>query len=70
MPTPGRRTCSAEGFAPTTERRTVRAVVAGYGVAIVVGFVFPTVAVGLYCAIAVILVVPVAEVKRLVARNR
>jgi uncharacterized membrane protein len=45
-------------------------VVACYGLAIAVGLVFPVVAVALYCAIAVALVVPVDEVRRLVTRGR
>jgi uncharacterized membrane protein len=45
-------------------------VVAGYGVAILVGLIFPVIAVALYCTIAIALVIPVAEVRRLVSRTR
>lgn len=53
----------------TTGRRSVMAVVVSYGAAVVIGFLLPAVAVGLYCAIAVVLVVPVAEAIRLVSRR-
>ena len=44
--------------------------VAGYGVAILIGLISPVIAVILYCMIAVALVVPVDEVRRLVTRSR
>jgi uncharacterized membrane protein len=43
--------------------------VVGYGVAILIGLVFPVIAVALYCAIAVVLVVPADEVRRLLTRG-
>jgi uncharacterized membrane protein len=50
---------------PDTVTRTVLPVVVAYGTAILVGLLLPAVAVGLYCAIAVLLVVPFRELKRL-----
>ena len=50
-------------------RRGILPVLVGYGVAILVGLVLPAVAVGLYCAIAVFLVVPVGELRRLFLRR-
>jgi hypothetical protein len=50
--------------------RNVLSVVAGYGIAILIGVLFPVVAVALYCAIAVALVVPVGEARRLLTRDR
>ena len=44
-------------------------VVASYLVAILVGLALPTVAVALYCLIAVQLVVPFGEVRRLLSRQ-
>jgi hypothetical protein len=44
-------------------------VVIAYGIAIVIGLVVPAVAVGLYCAIAVVLVVPFGELRRLLFRR-
>jgi hypothetical protein len=45
-------------------------VVLAYGVAILIGLLFPVIAVALYCLIAVALVVPLDEVRRLVTRGR
>jgi hypothetical protein len=39
--------------------------VIGYGIAILLGLVVPPVAVGLYCAIAVVLIVPFGELRQL-----
>jgi hypothetical protein len=50
---------------PDSVARTVRPVVIGYGIAILLGLVVPPVAVGLYCAIAVVLIVPFGELRRL-----
>jgi len=50
-------------------RRGILPVLVGYGVAILVGLVLPAVAVGLYCAIAVFLVVPFGELRRLFLRR-
>lgn len=50
---------------PDVVTRTVLPVVIAYGTAILVGLLLPAVAVGLYCAIAVVLVVPFRELKRL-----
>ena len=44
--------------APTRTRRSILAVVVSYTVAILVALLAPAVAVGLYCAIAIVLVVP------------
>jgi uncharacterized membrane protein len=44
-------------------------VVVAYGVTIAVGVLLPVVAVGFYCAIAVALVVPIGEVRRLLQRG-
>jgi uncharacterized membrane protein len=54
---------------PDTVRRTVLPVVLVYGLAILIGLVVPAVAVGLYCAIAVFLVVPFGELRRLLFRR-
>jgi uncharacterized membrane protein len=53
---------------PESVRRTVVPVVIAYGAAILIGLVVPAVAVGLYCAIAVVLVVPFGELRRLLFR--
>jgi TMEM175 potassium channel family protein len=45
-------------------RRTILPVIAAYLVAIVVGFILPTVAVGLYCALTIYLVIPFKELGR------
>jgi TMEM175 potassium channel family protein len=50
---------------PDSVARTVRPVVIGYGIAILLGLVVPPVAVGLYCAIAVVLIVPFGELRQL-----
>jgi hypothetical protein len=50
-------------------RRSIVPVVVVYGLAILVGLVLPAVAVGLYCAIAVFLVVPFGELRRLFMRR-
>ena len=50
-----------------TERRKLLPVVVSYAAAILVGLLLPAVAVGLYCVIAFALVVPFAELRRLVA---
>ena len=55
---------------PDTERRSLLPVVVSYGVAILIGLLLPALAVGLYCLIAFALVIPFAELKRLVARRR
>jgi uncharacterized membrane protein len=54
---------------PDTVRRIVLPVVLVYGLAILIGLVVPAVAVGLYCAIAVFLVVPFGELRRLLFRR-
>lgn len=51
---------------PDTVTRTVLPVVLVYGIAILIGLVLPAVAVGLYCAVAVFLVVPFGELRRLI----
>jgi uncharacterized membrane protein len=51
-----------------TPRRGVE-VATAYGVAILVGLLAPAVAVGLYCAVAVFLVVPFGELRRLIVRR-
>ena len=50
---------------PDTVRTSILPVVLVYGLAILVGLALPAVAVGLYCAIAVFLVVPFGELRRL-----
>jgi hypothetical protein len=50
-------------------RRSILPVVGVYGTAILIGLVLPAVAVGLYCAIAVFLVVPFGELRRLLFRR-
>jgi uncharacterized membrane protein len=50
---------------PDSVRRTILPVVIVYGIAILIGLVLPAVAVGLYCAIAVGLIVPFGELRRL-----
>jgi hypothetical protein len=49
--------------------RQILPVVAVYGLAMVIGLVVPAVAVGLYCAIAVFLVVPFGDFRRLLSRR-
>ena len=51
-------------------KQNVWLVVVAYGAAILIGLVFPVIAVALYCLIAVALVVPADEVRRLVTRRR
>jgi uncharacterized membrane protein len=51
-------------------KQNVWLVVLAYGVAILIGLVFPVIAVALHCLIAVALVVPADEVRRLVTRRR
>jgi hypothetical protein len=46
-------------------RRSILPVVVIYGIAILVALVAPGVAMGLYCAVAVMLVVPFGELRRL-----
>ena len=50
-------------------RRSILPVVVIYGIAILVALVAPGVAVGLYCAVAVLLVVPFGELRRLLFRR-
>jgi uncharacterized membrane protein len=52
-----------------TERTERRPILAGYVAAIVIGLAAPTAAVVLYFAIAVVLVVPFREVRRLVSKR-
>ena len=47
------------------ERRTVVPVVAGYAIAILIGLALPTLAVALYFALAVFLVAPLRDIRRL-----
>jgi uncharacterized membrane protein len=53
---------------PDSATRSVLPVIVGYAIAILIGLVLPAVAVGLYCAIAIFLVVPFRELKRLLLR--
>jgi hypothetical protein len=48
----------------TSRRKALLPVVAGYGVAILVGIALPAVAVALYCVLALYLVVPFRELGR------
>jgi uncharacterized membrane protein len=57
-----------EGEELQREGRQLLPVVTGYVVAILVGLVAPRLAVGLYFALAVVLVVPFGEVRRLLRR--
>jgi TMEM175 potassium channel family protein len=54
---------------PDTVRQSIRPVVVVYTAAILIGLAVPAVAVGLYCAIAVVLVVPFGELRRLLFRR-
>jgi uncharacterized membrane protein len=60
---------ASELHEPDTERPTLLPVVVAYAVAIVVALLWPALAVGLYCAIAFALVIPLRELKRLVSRR-
>jgi uncharacterized membrane protein len=52
-----------------TERRQLWPVLAGYAVSIVIGLVLPVVAVVMYFALAVYLVVPIRDVRRMLFRR-
>jgi uncharacterized membrane protein len=52
-----------------TERRQLWPVLAGYGIAILIGLAAPTAAVLLYLALAVFLVVPFRDIRRLLFRH-
>jgi uncharacterized membrane protein len=54
---------------PDTVRQSILPVIAVYTAAILIGLAVPAVAVGLYCAIAVVLVVPFGELRRLLFRR-
>jgi hypothetical protein len=54
---------------PDTVRRSILPVVAVYGLSILMGLALPAVAVALYCAIAVLLVVPFGALGRLFVRR-
>jgi uncharacterized membrane protein len=54
---------------PDTVRQSILPVVAVYTAAILIGLAVPAVALGLYCAIAVVLVVPFGELRRLLFRR-
>jgi TMEM175 potassium channel family protein len=54
---------------PDTVRQSILPVVVVYTAAILIGLAVPAVAVGLYCAIAVVLVVPFGELRRLLFRR-
>jgi uncharacterized membrane protein len=54
---------------PDTVRRSILPVVAVYALSILIGLVFPAVAVALYCAIAVVLVVPFGALRRVFVRR-
>jgi uncharacterized membrane protein len=54
---------------PGSVRRSILPIVAVYGLAILIGLVLPAVAVALYCAIAVFLVVPFGVLGRLFSRR-
>jgi uncharacterized membrane protein len=58
-----------EGGEPVPAPERLLPVAAAYGFAILVAVLFPAAAVALYCVIAVALIVPFAELKRLVARR-
>jgi hypothetical protein len=50
-------------------RRSILPVLAVYTLSILIGLVLPAVAVALYCAIAVVLVVPFGALRRVFARR-
>jgi uncharacterized membrane protein len=54
---------------PDNVRRSILPVVAVYALSILIGLTLPAVAVALYCAIAVVLVVPFGALKRVFARR-
>jgi hypothetical protein len=54
---------------PDTVRRSILPVVAVYVLSILTGLALPAVAVALYCAIAVVLVVPFGALTRVFARR-
>jgi hypothetical protein len=58
-----------DGDAVQGPRRKLLPVVIGYVIAIIIGLVLPEVAVVLYCAIAVYLIVPFRDVARLLFRR-
>ena len=49
--------------------RTVVPVVIAYGAAILIGMALPALAVGLYCLVAIYLIVPVGQLARLFRRS-
>ena len=63
------RLFAADTVPSNVVNQNVWLVVLAYGVAILVGLLFPVFAVALYCLIAVALVVPLDEVRRLVTRK-
>jgi uncharacterized membrane protein len=63
LDSPGSRDEPDTREAHSSARRVV------YGLAILIGLAVPVVAVGLYCAVAVFLVVPFGELKRLLFRR-
>jgi hypothetical protein len=60
---------SARSQSPDTVRRSILPVVAVYTLSILIGLALPAVAVALYCAIAVLLVVPFGALGRLFVRR-
>jgi hypothetical protein len=58
-----------EGDELRRERRTLWPVVLGYAIAIAVGIVAPTVAVLAYLALALYLVIPFRDLRRLLSRR-
>jgi TMEM175 potassium channel family protein len=59
----------AEGEEPPGAQRKILTAVIGYVLAIIIGLLLPAVAVAVYSAIAVYLVVPFREVARLLFRH-
>jgi TMEM175 potassium channel family protein len=53
-----------------TDQRKSLPIIVGYAIAILIGLLLPQVAVGLYFALAVYLVVPFRQVRRLLTRSR
>jgi hypothetical protein len=59
----------AEGTVATTTAPAIVPVLLAYGIAIVVALFLPLLAVAFFCAIAIGLVVPIDEVRRLASRR-
>jgi hypothetical protein len=66
----GREQLYADGDdAAPAKHENLAVVVAFYALAILISLLLPALAVGLYCAIAIVLVVPHSEIRRLLSRR-